>query len=187
MLSTIRLDGIDNLDLNFHVLRGSAYPVLPNTVERVLSIPGKNGAWHFGSDLDVKQFDFICAINAQNAEQLQQYVSSLASFLVDIYGKPRELKLVLLSQPDREYIARYSGSSPLDRNVGYGEFTLPLIAFDPFGYSQENIYETTITTTTFQTVISSDGNVRTEPIIELKNNGSTTLASFTIQNEYQAD
>lgn len=144
MISNIQLDGKTNVELNFLVLRGSKRPVLPSTVDRVLSIPGRNGSLHFGSDISVRQFDFVCAFNATSAAQLQQYVSELAAFLLDEYGKPRDIELIFLAQPERYYTVRYAGSMPLDRIVGYGEFALPLIAFDPYAYLIDPILDSEI-------------------------------------------
>ena len=144
MLSTIELDGKLNEELGFHVLRGSMYSVLPPTVDRTMLIPGRNGSRHFGSDLAARQFDFRCAIQSASAMELQQRVSELANFLIDDYGKPREMGLILLSQPDRYYTVRLSGDTSLDRIVGYGEFTLSLIADDPYSYLVDPILDSDI-------------------------------------------
>jgi phage-related protein len=137
MISTIQLDGKTNVELNFLILRGSQYPVLPPTVDRKLFISARNGMRNFGADFGAKQFDFRCAINAANSLELHQRVSEIAAFLLDQYGKPRDIELILLAQPEWYYTVRLTGDTALNRIVGYGEFSLSLVADDPYAYLVE--------------------------------------------------
>ncbi|OAS21132.1 distal tail protein Dit [Paenibacillus oryzisoli] len=142
------LGGQTARQLGIRMLRTSQRPVLPDTVDRTLGIPGRNGLWDFGADLNARQFNLECVILRTNSTTLQQQVSTLAAFLLDQYAKPRTLELVFDNQPDRTYYVRYSGSLAIDRVVGRGQFTLPLVAFDLYAYAdldfmdEEYLYDT---------------------------------------------
>lgn len=171
------------------MLRSSQRPILPNTEDRTISIPGRHGAWDFGADLAPKQFDLDCAfIGLRNSRELQTAVDRLARHLVDERGNPRTMRLTFDHMPGKYYMARYSGQLPIERAVGQGGFTLPLVAYDPFAYANdERIYEDVIKVSPYTSNVESNGNVRTSPIIVLTNEGSTTITNFKITNEYRLE
>lgn len=166
----------------------SKRPLLPSTVDRTLNVPGRNGQLDFGADMGARSFELDCTLIEQTAEVLQQAVSVLATYLTDQYGRPRTMRLVLDYQPDRFYIVRYSGSLPIQRIIGFGRFTLPLVAFDPHGYAVDDSARTdNITTSPWETMLQANGTVITPTLIELVNEGSTTINSFTLQVEYMVE
>lgn len=175
-------------ELGIVMLRSSQRPILPSTVDRTLPIPGRAGQRDFGADLSYRQFDLECAINTKDPYELQQRVMELAAHLVDSYGRPKELELRFDIRPDQFFRVRYSGNAPIDRVAGLGTFTLPLVGFDPFAYAdQEHIFETTIKESPFIIEVFSDGNVRTQPVIVLTNQGENTIKHFKITNEYRLE
>jgi len=131
----ITLDGKKPNELGFMVLSGHSHPILPETVENTLSIPGRHGQYHFNSHLNTRTFEIPCGIVQQKTwGDLQQIVRGIASFFVDSYGKPREIKLQFDYEPDKFYYVRYTNSLPIERLVKLGKFTLALTAYDPFSY-----------------------------------------------------
>lgn len=126
------LAGIDPNSIGLRVLRETARPGLPSTRDRVLTIPGRNGAWDFGADMEPRSFSLECAFLTRRSTELQQSIETLASLLVDAYGRPKTVELVFSSRPDRSYRVRYSGSLPIQRVAGLGKFSLPMVAFDPY-------------------------------------------------------
>jgi predicted phage tail component-like protein len=129
----ITLDGKKPSELGFVVLAGHKNDMLPEVENVTVSIPGKHGLYYFNSRFNARTFEIPCGIVQQKTwGDLQQIVRSIASFFVDPYGKPREIKLKFDYEPDKYYIVRYSGSLPIDRLVRTGQFTLPLTAYDPF-------------------------------------------------------
>ncbi|WP_025848673.1 phage tail domain-containing protein [Paenibacillus ehimensis] len=171
-------------ELGLILLRSSQRPALPNTRDRLLQISGRHGSWDFGADLEARHFSLECAWVTKNAAELQVKTVELAAHLVDSYGRPRDLELRFDTRPGQYFTVRYSGSFPVERIAGLGKFSLPLVAFDPFAYGPEKIYETTITASPFSFEIDSGGNVRTQPVIVLTNAGTNTIRSFKIVNEY---
>jgi len=178
------LGGKTARELGLVMLRESQRPILPGTLDKTMVIPGRHGAWDFGAELDARVFELECAFVTRNPRELQQRITALAAHLVDSYGRPRKLELRFDVQPDRYWIVRYAGRLPVERVAGLGRFTLPLVAYDPFAYGPDRVYETVITQSPFSFSIQSDGDVRTPPVIVLTNIGTTTLNQIRIVNEY---
>lgn len=196
-MSSIILGGVRDVDLGFRVLEESTEPLIPSTRDKTMIIDGNHGAYDFGAELEPKPFTYRCAFipNGTNyaqpsAQELQRCVRRLAEHLTDRTGRPRNIKLQRAFEPDKYYIARYSGSAPLDRIVynSLGMFTLPLIAFDPFAYANlDQIYQDVITDEPYIFNVESLGNVSTPCVIELTNEGDTTINNFKISIEYRVE
>jgi hypothetical protein len=196
-MSSITLGGVRDVDLGFRVLEESQEPLAPSTRDKTMIIDGNHGAYDFGAELEAKPFTYKCAFipngttySQPSAQELQRYVRRLAEHLTDRTGRPRNIKLQRAFEPDKYYIARYSGSAPLER-IAYnslGMFTLPLIAFDPFAYANiDQIYQDVITVTPWTVWIESEGNVSTPCVIELTNEGTETINHFKIAIEYRVE
>lgn len=185
MTEFIWINGKSNVELGFLVLRSSKRPGLPATVDRTLSVPGRNGVWDYGADLAARPFIYDCAFIERDSFALQQRVMTLASLLIDSYGKPRTVELRMRERPGQFFNVRFMGAFDIERIVGVGKFSLPLTAFDPFARNDEKIEEQTISATPTQITVESVGNVRTELIITITNTGSNTLTGFKITNEYE--
>jgi len=194
---SITLGGVRDINLGFRVLEESEEPLIPSTRDKTMQIDGKHGLYDFGAELEPKPFTYKCAFIPNgtdytnvSAVELQRLVRRLAQHLTDQYGRPRYIKLQRDWEPDKYYIARYSGSAPLER-IAYsslGLFTLPLIAFDPFAYANvDQIFQDVITASPYTLLIESAGNVSTPVLIELVNEGSQTITNFALQVEYRVE
>jgi len=129
-----------------------------------------------------------CVFVTRNATELQQKVMELSRFLVDSFGRPRQLKLRLRERPGQFFTVRFVGSLDVERIIGTGLFSLPFVAFDPFAYSdQEQIHEEVITSSPYEQIVNVVGNVRTSPVIVLTNEGMETITYFKITNEYRLE
>ncbi|OZQ95851.1 hypothetical protein CA598_08460 [Paenibacillus sp. VTT E-133291] len=184
-------------ELGLQTLRESQRPILPPTVDRTYTVPYMHGAYDFGADMGPRPLPLECAFMERNAYQLQRRVSALAAHLVDGDGRPRTLPLIFANQPDRQYMVRLSGQLPIDRMAGLGEFSLPLVAYDPFSYSTYESDDINVDTPVLvDTPISVDaaynyaltgpttlaidnfGGLNVKPVIELV--GSFTSLSLTV-------
>lgn len=172
------------MELGFLVRGTSRRPGLPDTVDRTLSIAGRNGLYNYGADIGARTFVYDCAMIKRNYMELQQAVMGLAAHLVDSYGKPRKLELRQRERPNQTFTVQLTGAFDPERIMGLGMFSLSLIAHDPFAYGPEQIYETTISTSPHYEEIFSAGNVRTAPLIILTNQGTNSIRKFRIANEY---
>jgi len=194
----ITLDGKRPSELGFVVLAGHKNDILPEVESVTVSIPGKHGLYYLDSRFNARTFEIPCGIVQQKTwGDLQQIVRGIASFFVDPYGKPREIKLKFDYEPDKFYIVRYSGSLPIERLVRLGKFTLPLTAYDPFAKfvvpTDEIIMDSdvpilsditldavyTFRIITSQTIqVINDGNIAVRPTILIDG----TTSRLTVQN-----
>ena len=196
---SITIDGVRLSDLGVRVLQATQHPVLPGTRDKSIVIPGRHGAYDFGAELDVRQFEIPCLIERQPTHSdLQRKVRELARLFIDQYGRPKTIKLVFDEEPDKFYNARYSGSVPIDRIVRMGKFVLPLTAYNPFAkfivpsdeiimdsdvpilsdITLDAVYTFQITKPDQMIQVINDGNIAVRPTILI--NGTTSRLS--IQN-----
>ncbi|MBP1907073.1 putative phage tail component-like protein [Paenibacillus turicensis] len=194
----LTLGGKTPRELGMRVLRESQRPIAPSTVDNLVTVPYMHGAYDFGAYLAPRQLTLECALVAKNSIELQQLISALARFLIGADGRPKTMPIIFRSQPDRWYMARYSGDLQITRVVGLGTFTLPFTAYDPFAYStyesidinvdNENInVDSDISVDTAYTFdisgpdqlsVTNNGNQNVEPVIQIT--GSFNSLSITL-------
>jgi phage-related protein len=138
---SLTLDGKRPEELGLKLLQEHQHPVLPDTRDRSVEIPGKHGAYDFGADLGVRPFELPFMVNQFKKVDVQQKVREFTRLLVNPDGRPKTIPLIFDYEPDKSYSVRYTGSLPIDRLVRMGEFVLPLTAFDPYAYALANAYD----------------------------------------------
>lgn len=133
---SLTIDGKPLKQLGLALLPGFQHPAAPPVRDYTVSIPGRPGAYYFGSDIDPLEFNLPLIIKPQEDRyRLSAAIRKMVSVFIDPYGKPKEVKLIYDYEPDKYYLARYSGSMPINRYFSMGKFELPLIAYDPHAYS----------------------------------------------------
>lgn len=128
-------------ELNLRLTNDFQHPAGASTRDYSMVIAGKHGAWDFGADRDVLQFTLPLRMIREDRTSLQRTVRDLSKHLFDARGRPRTMKLVFDYEPEKWYYVRYSGSLPITRIVRFGQFTLPLTAFDPDAYAEATAYD----------------------------------------------
>ena len=183
LVHSFTLGGTADTALGVELQSSYQEPILPETRDYTVEIPGRPGAVRFDSDLGPREFTLdLTMIEPTTAAGLQTVVRALAAVLLDGDGKPQDVSLVFVKEPDKTYTVRYSGNLPLARLIGgtHGEFTLPLVAADPFAYGSEVTTSDTITTSPGTMTVSNTGAQSTPCVITVTNNGSATINGFTI-------
>ena len=133
---SLTIDGKRISELKLALLPGFQHPAAPPVRDYTVSIPGRPGAYYFGSDIDPIQFSLPLLVKPQeNRYELAVAIRKMMAAFIDPYGKPKEVKLIYDYEPDKYYLARYSGSLPIERYLSMGKFELPMIAYDPHAYS----------------------------------------------------
>lgn len=133
---SVAIDGVRLADFGVHLLADSAEPMMPPTRDKTITIPGRHGDYYFGSYFDARQLDLSCGFNNQpSLQDTQRLIRELNTLLLDDYGRPKTVELVYDYEPDKHYKARVAGAIPVDRIARAGVFTIPMIAHDPFAYS----------------------------------------------------
>jgi phage-related protein len=156
--------------------------MLPDSRDRTEEIPGKPGQYWFDSDLGVRTFSLPCQFQGAKADAaaLDVLVKALARVFVDVNGKPRQVSLVLDDSPTITYLVRSGGISINREWVHPTDFTLTLVADDPFGYEAEEVTTGTITTSPGTLAITGTSSKSSPAKICIKNNGASTITGFTI-------
>ncbi|MFC9728353.1 phage tail domain-containing protein [Bacillus cereus] len=133
---SLTIDGKSLNQLGLALLPGFQHPAAPPIRDYTVSIPGRPGAYYFGSDIDPLEFNLPLIIKPQeNRFELAAAIRKMVTAFIDYYGKPKLVKLIYDYEPDKYYLVQYSGSLPIDRYFSLGKFELPLIAYDPNAYS----------------------------------------------------
>lgn len=129
---SLTLDGKPLKQLGLALLPGYQHPAAPPVRDYTVSIPGRPGAYYFGSDIDPMEFNLPLIIKPQeNRYELAAAIRKMVDTFIDPYGKPKEVKLIYDYEPDKYYLARYSGSMSIERYFRMGKFELPMIAYVP--------------------------------------------------------
>ncbi|WP_242309239.1 phage tail family protein [Bacillus cereus group sp. BfR-BA-01524] len=200
---SLTIDGKSLNQLGVALLPGFQHPAAPPIRDYTVSIPGRPGAYYFGSDIDPLQFNLPLIIKPQeDRHKLAVAIRKMVAAFIDPYGKPKEVKLIYDYEPDKYYLVRYSGSIPIDRYFRMGKFELPLTAYDPHAYSilestkgikwgdripwmsqiPIGLGRTSYTITSPQTLsINNYGSLVVRPTIEIS--GSATSLTLTIKGE----
>lgn len=137
--------------------------------EQLESIPGRDGAWDFGTQFDARPIEIDCVILADSKADLKQKVRDLAGLFNPRLGSRA---LIFDDEPDKLYFARLTGQLPIEQIGSFGSFTLQLICVDPFVYSSG---ETTSSGTSPLTVTQNGTHVATPVLTITKNSGAGTL------------
>ncbi|PFE67402.1 phage tail protein [Bacillus cereus] len=199
---SLTIDGKRISELKLALLPEFQHPAAPPVRDYTVSIPGRPGAYYFGSEIEPLEFNLPLLVKPQeNRYELAAAIRKMVDAFIDHYGKPKEVKLIYDYEPDKYYLARYSGSMPIERYISMGKFELPMIAYDPHAYSVAetdditwdsdipfesdiafDIGDYTFTINNPQKInIDNFGSVVVRPVIELS--GSATGLTLTINGE----
>jgi phage-related protein len=180
------IDGIPCSTYSVTLAYAPGQPFLPETRDRTVEIPGKAGMYWFDSDLGVRRFSLPCRFpTCADAAALDVLTRAFARIFTHAHGKPRQLALIFDDSPTVSYMVRYAGQVPFDRAwVGCSEFTLELVADDPFAYEAEDSTTANITKSGTSLSVASSGNISTPAKVCVKNNGTVPLTGFSITIEY---
>ncbi|KZD41592.1 distal tail protein Dit [Bacillus cereus] len=133
---SLTIDGKPLKQLGLALLPGFQHPAAPPIRDYTVSIPGRPGAYYFGSDIDPLEFNLPLIIKPKEDRfELAAAIRKMVAVFIDPYGKPKVVKIIYDYEPDRYYLAQYSGSLPIDRYFRMGKFELPLISYDPYAHS----------------------------------------------------
>src|SRR5690625_4469999 len=134
--TSVLIDGVRLADLGVHLLEDSEEPILPNVRTQSVVIPGRHGAYDFGSYFEPRLFTLSCGINNQaSLYHVQALVRKFSELFFDQYGRQKEVKVEYEYDIGKQYTAKLASEVPINRIVRASLFQVPLIAYDPFAYS----------------------------------------------------
>src|SRR5690625_1768149 len=134
--TSVLIDGVRLADLGVHLLADSEEPILPNVRTQSVVIPGRHGAYDFGSYFEPRLLTLSCGINNQaSLYHVQALVRKFSDLFLDQYGRPKEVTVEYEYDLGKQYTAKLASEVSINRIVRAGLFQVPLIAYDPYAYS----------------------------------------------------
>ena len=182
---TLSLGGKTNIELGFDVIKeNSLLPVMPGTEDYLTDVGGRHGAYYFGADLQPRRFMLNCYFPAAlTPAEIEAAIKVLNAHLFDNWGRPAALALFFSWATDRQYTVRYAGRPEVDLTMAMNRrrFILPLVAFDPLAYGeqQEVVFDITDSPEEFWYDVTSGLNAPLTVILD--NEGLNTIAGFTFK------
>src|SRR5690625_5058665 len=90
--TSVIIDGVRLADLGIHLLADSEEPILPNVRTQSVVIPGRHGAYDFGSYFEPRLLTLSCGINNQaSLYHVQALVRKFSDLFLDQYGRPMDV------------------------------------------------------------------------------------------------
>ncbi|UAL46805.1 phage tail family protein [Sutcliffiella horikoshii] len=163
-------------------------PSTPNYESITVAIPGRKGLWDFGDEVRERPFSYSLKIIDQFHMNMQRRVNELVAFLLDPYGKPREIKMVRDYEPDMHYMVKLNG--PIVPSRAEEEFILKInfVANDPVKYANvenhEINWDSTLVTFddsySIDTLYVNDVTITSPQTVKTTINGTAIIPEFLI-------
>ena len=109
------------------------HSVLPSISQNLLTVGGKAGAYDFGNNMGTREIAVDVTIVLQEENTLPEKLEQLAEWLY--YDEAKEL--ILGDNPNRYYIAKFTGDSNIKESFLIGEGTITFTCTDPFIFGGE--------------------------------------------------
>lgn len=109
--------------------------ILPSLSPRLHSIPRRAGAWDFGTDIGVREFDIDVTIKGSSLSDLRATVRDIANWLY----QDGLCTLVFSDEPTKTYYARLSGDTNIEQMVYNGQGTIKFVCPEPFAFGSTHI------------------------------------------------
>jgi phage-related protein len=132
--ASVWIDDVELQSLGIDVRLSSDEPMLPDVRQQSITIPGRHGAYDFGAFFDVRKFELDCVFKRQTHTDLKQQIRDFVRMFVDEFGRPKTVKLRFGDELEKYYNVKVNAGVPVERLVGLGTFTLPLVAHDPHAF-----------------------------------------------------
>ena len=128
----MKLDGKDPIkEWGLIPTVGQVHPLTPDIRTNTMEIPGMDGAWDFGTEWGSRVFTIPFGVVNHNRNNMQQQLRSFVAFLLDSYGRPREIKLTFDYEPDKYYMVKLNDRIEPERLIFTSEFEVSFVAHKP--------------------------------------------------------
>ncbi|MGM9987235.1 MAG: distal tail protein Dit [Bacillaceae bacterium] len=109
-------------------------PATADIKNNLMEIPGMNGAWDFGSTIGTRSFNIPVVLKEKDVHEKQRLIREFVAFLMDKYGRPREVKLTFDYDADKFYLVKLNGQIDPERLFRMNRFELSFIAKNPYSH-----------------------------------------------------
>ncbi|MEH7117217.1 distal tail protein Dit [Neobacillus vireti] len=165
---------------DFVKVKGISHSILPPISQNLLTVGGKAGSYDFGNTIGNREITIDIMIVAPEENIMPQLLEQLSAWLY--YDEPKEL--ILGDNPNRYYIAKFTGDSNIKESFLVGEGTLTFLCTEPHIFGAEKEIKIPPSYTGDELQILNEGTADTFPQIYLKATKSITNLSIVAGDEY---
>lgn len=145
--------------------------LVPPRREGKVVIPGRSGYYDStGNVYNERVESFVCSFVRPEGKTVAEVCREIA------YWLSGSGHLILDKEPDKYYIAKLTGSPPVEQHLQHGQFTLSWVCNPPFAFGK------TVTQPIHdgENVIDYEGTAETPCTIVLRNRSSSNIVNVTI-------
>jgi predicted phage tail component-like protein len=165
---------------NYVKVMNTTYSILPSIETKTQKVYGRGGVYDFGVELGERIIECEVIIIADNQNDVIKKAREFSTWLFYKDLQP----LIILDEPDKQYMARLSGETNIAELYRTGTTTLKFLCPSPYA---ESINEKVInyTPTDYTPVnVNIGGTVDTYPIVDMDIKEDTTSISLISEDKY---
>lgn len=151
--------------------------ILPPLTDRSIKIPARDGTFHFGTDVGVREFKIEITYSAANATDLLQKARDIGRWLLT----DEEAEIIFDQEPDKSYYGFLVGNTDIESLVSTGFTTFTIQCPDPYAYGAE-IQSPTYTSSPI--TVTTTGQEDTYPMFTATFNTPATFFSISDGENY---
>ena len=151
--------------------------LIPELRKSAITVPGRSGSYYQNDGAyNARTESVTCWYTRKPGLTIPEQSRQIAAWLSE------EGTLIFDNEPDKYYIATFSGAPSLSQHQSYGEFSLTFTYSPPFAFSEQRSLETVITQQNTDVVIPVSGTAQTPCRIVIYNGGTSTIENITIEH-----
>lgn len=136
----IQINGKPISQFGMIVEQGHEHPT-PNFTPKTVKVPGVAGEYHFGNEISSRPHVIPLSVLEPSRSESQIKVRSFLEECLDSQGKPKPIDMVYDYEPDKHYTVYLEGQVSPSWLKQYGNMSFNLVAYDPWAYSDLNVYD----------------------------------------------
>jgi len=175
----MKIDDVHISEYGLILARGHRHDILPTVENKFVTVPGKLGSYRSSSRFGVRAFSIPLTFLGDNQNDLQTKIRDITHLFVDEQGEIKEVK-IQFDYEDVWYTASIDGDLTPTRIHGIGEFSLNLIAYEPFAYGLEKTYDFINDQVTLQNI----GTANAFPVFNVTFTASATDFKVQLGDKY---
>lgn len=156
------------------------YSILPSIERKTEQIYGRAGTYDFGIELGERKIEVDVMIIAENQNDVMKKSRELTTFLFYKELQP----LIMLDEPDKQYMARVSGDTEVNELYRTGSATITFMCPSPYAESLTEKEVKVSPTDNTPILVTNNGSAETYPIINLTMKESATSIAVISEDKF---
>lgn len=156
-------------------MRSKNRQLLPETNDRYIQVPGRQGSIHFPRELADRRIELDCAFVGSSLADIRAKVRDIAAWL----HTDDRANLNFDDEPGKSYKGKLASAVDLDHTGRLGQFSLTFIC-EPLAYGEQ----ITVDFVSDTAIVANAGSYQTPAIIEATFTGDASEFKVTLGTEY---